>query len=357
MAIQRAVLGERHPDVANSLNNIGVAYNAKGEHDKAIEYHEKALAIQRAVLGERHPDVATSLNNIGSAYNAKGEHDKAIEYLEKALAIQRAVLGERHPDVARSLINIGNAYNAKAEHDKAVGKFRAALRTLRVAENVDPEQTSFRADELQLLPETGTVTYWYASVFERTLGTVPSREQLNECLSAFQLASDVLDRLREKNLQSQESKLLLGEEYSFLYPDWIGIAGRFAKVDGTSKGLIQAFNAAERGASRVFLEELGRRNAKQVGNVGKNRLQEESKIDSTIKDVDARIAFEEKKLLKDRDVKKLGDLFEERKKQEEELKNLIGGWRKSFPCMPRSNIRKRVRSKRLGRVSTNKKSP
>ena len=72
------------------LLNIGAAYNAKGEHDKAIEYYEKALAIQRAVLGERHADVATSLNNIGFAYYAKVEHDKAIEYCEKALAIRRA---------------------------------------------------------------------------------------------------------------------------------------------------------------------------------------------------------------------------------------------------------------------------
>ena len=43
------------------LNNIGSVYNAKSERDKAIEYHEKALAIRRAVLGEQHADVATSL--------------------------------------------------------------------------------------------------------------------------------------------------------------------------------------------------------------------------------------------------------------------------------------------------------
>ena len=331
LAILRVVLGERHPDVATSLNNIGYAYNAKGEHDKAIEYYEKALAIKRVVLGERHPDVAVSLNNIGYAYYAKGDHDNAIEYYEKALAISRAVLGERHPDVATSLNNIGAAYNDKGEHDKAVQFTRDGLKALSVLGNGDPKSDEFRADELRLLPETATLTDNLAVRLQEGFHLDPRREPIKECLAAFQLAADVVDRLRERNLQTEGSKLLLGEHYSELYLDWLGVASRFAKVDGTSKGLIQAFNAAERGASRVFLEELGRRNAKQVGKVNNDRLQEESKIDAAIKNVDARIAIEEKKLLKDRDVKMLGDLFEERKKQEEELKNLMARMEKEFP--------------------------
>ena len=71
-----------------NLDNIGVAYDQKGEHAKAIEYHEKALTIQRAVFGDKHPAVATILNNIAFAYDAQGEHEKAIEYYEKALGIQ-----------------------------------------------------------------------------------------------------------------------------------------------------------------------------------------------------------------------------------------------------------------------------
>ena len=205
------------------------------------------------------------------------------------------------------------------------------MKALGVYHGDDPKRDDFRADELRLFPITALLTSNLSFYLEADLAPSPSRERLDECLSAFQLASDVLDRLREKNLQSEESKLLLGEKYSELYPRWIGVASGYTKVDETSKELLQAFNAAERGASRVFLEELGRRNAKQVGNVDTRRLQEESKIDSVIKNVDARIAIEEKKLLKNRDVKKLGDLFEERKKQEEELKNLIARMEKEFP--------------------------
>ena len=34
-------MGENHPDTAGSYNNLGVAYNNKGEHDRAIESYER----------------------------------------------------------------------------------------------------------------------------------------------------------------------------------------------------------------------------------------------------------------------------------------------------------------------------
>ena len=41
-------------------------YTDQGKLDKAIEFGEKALGIQIKVLGEEHPDVASSYNNLGN---------------------------------------------------------------------------------------------------------------------------------------------------------------------------------------------------------------------------------------------------------------------------------------------------
>jgi hypothetical protein len=41
-------------------------YRNQGKLDKAIELYEKALSIKIKVLGEEHPDVATSYNNLGA---------------------------------------------------------------------------------------------------------------------------------------------------------------------------------------------------------------------------------------------------------------------------------------------------
>ena len=74
-------------------NNIGSAYDSKGNYDKAIRYYEKDLKISLEKLGENHPSVATTYNNIGSAYDSKGNYDKAIRYYEKDLKISLEKLG------------------------------------------------------------------------------------------------------------------------------------------------------------------------------------------------------------------------------------------------------------------------
>src|SRR5262249_60652532 len=106
------------------------AYEARGAPAKAVEYPEKALAIRRAALGERHPDVATSYHNLAIAYGDLGEPAKAVEYHEKALAILRTALGERHPDVATSYDNLAITYRDLGEVAKAVESLDLALRAL-----------------------------------------------------------------------------------------------------------------------------------------------------------------------------------------------------------------------------------
>ena len=103
LSIGKEVYGERHPNVAATLNDLGGAWDSLGDSKKAIEYYEQALSIDREVYGERHPDVAINLNNLGLAWYSLGDSKKAINYYEQALSIVREVYGERHPNVATTL--------------------------------------------------------------------------------------------------------------------------------------------------------------------------------------------------------------------------------------------------------------
>ena len=127
LAIRQQVLGENHSDTATSYNNIGVVYANKGDYDTALEYDNKALAIKKQVLGENHPDTATSYNNIGGVYHHKGDYDAALENYNKALDIQKQVLGENHPDTATSYNNIGLVYSRKSDHDTELDNYNKAL--------------------------------------------------------------------------------------------------------------------------------------------------------------------------------------------------------------------------------------
>ena len=110
---------ERHPDPAAAFNNVGTTYGELGDHQRALEYQEKALAIRQELFGERHPDTAAAFNNVGLTHGALGDHQRALEYQEKALAILRELFGDLHPatalcadNVARSLANAGRRDDA-----------------------------------------------------------------------------------------------------------------------------------------------------------------------------------------------------------------------------------------------------
>ncbi len=61
---------------AEAYNNRGNAYFEKGQHDKAISDHNKALEI--------NPRDAEVYYNRGIAYTLKGKYDKAWEDVHKA---------------------------------------------------------------------------------------------------------------------------------------------------------------------------------------------------------------------------------------------------------------------------------
>ena len=52
---------------------MGVLLKAMGDLEGALPYLEQALAVRKKVLGEEHPDTAQSLNNMGALLKAMGK--------------------------------------------------------------------------------------------------------------------------------------------------------------------------------------------------------------------------------------------------------------------------------------------
>jgi tetratricopeptide (TPR) repeat protein len=158
------LLGPRCLDVAQSYSDIGCAYNALGQHDKALEFHSKAFIIQRENLGPRNKylaatcncigiamahhedvpqafahyitaldirldefpyfsgssDVACSLDNIGSMLKLELEIERALLYFAQSLEVQFETLGPRHMQQATTFINIADAYQKMLKTDQAL---------------------------------------------------------------------------------------------------------------------------------------------------------------------------------------------------------------------------------------------
>ncbi|MCY7276218.1 MAG: CHAT domain-containing protein, partial [Phormidesmis sp. CAN_BIN44] len=92
LSIYKTALGEKHPNVATSLNNLAALYSDQGRYRDAEPFYQQALSIRKAVLGEKHPDVAQSLNNLAALYSAQGDLPHAADSLEQGLNVQETNL-------------------------------------------------------------------------------------------------------------------------------------------------------------------------------------------------------------------------------------------------------------------------
>jgi tetratricopeptide (TPR) repeat protein len=79
------------------MYELGWVYHDTGDVRRAINYYEQALSIAKEVYGERHPNVAITLNNIGGAWKAMGDSQRAKEYFQQAYSIFRKFYGDEHP--------------------------------------------------------------------------------------------------------------------------------------------------------------------------------------------------------------------------------------------------------------------
>uniref|UniRef100_A0A7S4JI47 Kinesin light chain n=1 Tax=Odontella aurita TaxID=265563 RepID=A0A7S4JI47_9STRA len=96
---------------SQALLNIGDAFVSRGLWDEALAAWNEALRAKRILLdNEWHPDMAQILNKIGVAFShstADGDHTySALMAFEKALEMQQDTLGPGHRDCVETANNI-----------------------------------------------------------------------------------------------------------------------------------------------------------------------------------------------------------------------------------------------------------
>jgi len=121
--VTRRRLGDNHPDVATSLNNLAALYNSQGRYKEAEPLYLEALDLRKRLLGDNHPDVAQSLNNLAVLYRSQGRYKEAEPLYLEALDLCKRLLGDNHPYVAtyvaQSLNNLAVLYNAQGRYKEA----------------------------------------------------------------------------------------------------------------------------------------------------------------------------------------------------------------------------------------------
>jgi tetratricopeptide (TPR) repeat protein len=127
LQLYKDLLGDRHPAVATSLNNLALLYDNQGRYEAAEPLYIEALQLRKDLLGDRHPDVAFSLNNLAGLYKSQGRYEAAEPLYLEALQLYKDLLGDRHPAVATSLNNLALLYESQGRYEAAEPLYVEAL--------------------------------------------------------------------------------------------------------------------------------------------------------------------------------------------------------------------------------------
>ena len=220
LEIQREI-GNRQGE-ANSLGNLGNTYHSLGQYQRAIAFHEQDLEITREIndrLGE-----ANSLCGLGIAYNSLGQYQKAIEFHEQSLKIQREIndrLGE-----ANSLCGLGIAYNSLGQYQKAIEFYEQYLEISR--------EIGYRLGESMALNNLGE--------------TLLKTNQLAEAETAVRASIEIHETLR--------SELVNNEHKASIFETQVSAYRLLQQVLIAQTRFDKALEISEMGRTRAFVELL-----------------------------------------------------------------------------------------------------
>ena len=127
LAMRKKVLGEKHPDVAISHSELGRTLFDQGRLHEAEACFRSALAIRQRALGPVHHETATSMSDLGLLLRQKGDRAGAEALFRETLAVTRKSSGPKHPDVATALANLALTVNERGDPRAAEEMFREAL--------------------------------------------------------------------------------------------------------------------------------------------------------------------------------------------------------------------------------------
>ncbi|MGH3848406.1 MAG: tetratricopeptide repeat protein, partial [Pseudonocardiaceae bacterium] len=104
------------PDLASSLNSLGVKLSKLGQHREALAATQQAVEIRQRLAQANpaayDPDLASSLHNLGVDLSKLGQHREALAAADEAVQIRRRLAQANpaayEPDLALSLHNLGN---------------------------------------------------------------------------------------------------------------------------------------------------------------------------------------------------------------------------------------------------------
>ncbi len=118
--------------MATRYNNLGSAWHAKGEYDRAIVFYEKCQAILILFFEPKHPYLVTNAQNLSLAANERGmqlfrenQYAAALPYFQKAFT--NAEASEDGAFSLTCLNNLGSMHKRLGQHAEGLATLEKGI--------------------------------------------------------------------------------------------------------------------------------------------------------------------------------------------------------------------------------------
>lgn len=272
LAIRRRLLGQTHPEVAESLANLGGALRGQRRFVEAEAVQREALGIRRRHFGEEHLSVAASLNSVGNELRARGSLLEAEAFHRQALAMRIKLLGKDHLDVAASrkslaltVVRLGKRAEGEQLHREAL-----AIRRHLLAEHLDVadslEGVATVLEEQRKLTEAEAL---FRESIEMRRKLDPEHPGLARALFLLANTLDLEENLDEAEQCQREALTIFRKRLSGYHPDLAEHAkvfglllcrqGKLAEAEALFRETIAELEKRPAGADETdYWVELGR---------------------------------------------------------------------------------------------------
>ncbi|MCA9758224.1 MAG: serine/threonine protein kinase [Candidatus Eisenbacteria bacterium] len=117
------------PELAQALNDLGIALVHAGRYERADSIASQALSMFTEQLGADAPQTSTARTNLAVVYKNLGRFAEAERLYRETLAIHRAA-GTEDPEVATLISNLAVVLRNQENYDEAIDLYRNALEML-----------------------------------------------------------------------------------------------------------------------------------------------------------------------------------------------------------------------------------
>jgi serine/threonine-protein kinase len=148
LPLEQALFGDRHPNVAVTLYNLGNIRLDYGDYAEGERLFRRALDLNESWYGATHPKAATSALMLGRSVAYQGRADEAEVLYQRALEAMRAAYGENHIRFASVLSLMGDLARDQARLRDAERLFERAAT---IFKNVTGEEHEFYVHQLSNL--------------------------------------------------------------------------------------------------------------------------------------------------------------------------------------------------------------